>query len=84
MARITNFSPGRRWRCIREDGPSFDFVIVSPGDAPRSVMCRIELIDPGYAPSTKAFSYKHSHLKKHATLLPLSLDVIVAEMVKEE
>jgi hypothetical protein len=89
MTRITPFSIGRRWRCIRPDRISFDFVIVAPGNRPDTKKCRLEPL-PGQErlfgeERVKTFrgadqSYPHRHLKKVAVLVPISLDDIAAEL----
>lgn len=85
MARVTQFSVGRRWRCVRADRISFDFVIIALMDK-RKVYCRIEPL-PGQekifgerrvADFTTSSPYTKAHLKKYAALVPLSLDDIVA------
>jgi hypothetical protein len=83
--RITNYSVGRRWRCQRGASISFDFVILGPGDRPGTKKCRLEPL-PGEelrvgtvrVESLKGTisNYTTSHLRRVATLQPISLDDI--------
>jgi hypothetical protein len=79
------YAIGQRWRCERDSRPTFDFVIVGPGEKPGSKRCRLD-VDPnwfrrqGYVevsiPGLMARAghgqeqdYSHKHLKKHAKLV---------------
>lgn len=84
MARLGDFSVGRRWRCERSNRISFDFVIIGPGRTKDWVRCRLEPI-PGQAAifgeeRVQLFGqdteqdYTKRHIKRCAQLMPLSLD----------
>lgn len=84
--RVTPFSVGRRWRVTRVERPSFDFVVVGPGDRPNTKRCRLDVDFEwfrrcGYGePSEQQLrmaghhieqDYSHKHLKKCAKLVEL-------------
>lgn len=92
--RITQFSVGRVWRCNRDRDP-FDFLVIGPGAKPGWVRCRIVPHGPDTAATTnfsrRALSkspwteqdYTKNHIKKHAVLVPLTLDDFAQAMFAE-
>lgn len=83
MTRISDWSVGRRWRCLRSDRISFDFVVVGKGRSKDWVRCQTVPIEGqaaiygaervrDFADGEQDFTKRH--IKKCAVLVPLSLD----------
>lgn len=80
MARVTQFSVGRRWRCQNREGRApFDFVIIGKGHNDNHKLCILETPEEalefdrlGYHSKYRYHGliseYPHSHLKKRALL----------------
>lgn len=87
--KITEFSPGRRWRCQRDSSVSFDFVIVCPFPGETRALCKLEALPDQERVFGKLAveevnrtrqSYAFNHLRRVAILQPITLDDIASRL----
>lgn len=83
MKKVTDYSVGRRWRSHDRPGKhAIEFSIIGPGETydgdpdSSSKKCRITADDHNHYSMCSCGHgieqfYKHKHLKKYATLLPI-------------
>lgn len=78
MARTTNFSVGRQYRCVPDpikNRESFHFVVIGKGHNDNHKLCFLwvrpeDRLPTGLTSTHRSFqTYPHNHLRKHGTLL---------------